>query len=57
MKIGTTVEKSKGYRYPGIIIGVVNKLNGQVRYVVECTAKGAEGMLHIFNESQLRITK
>jgi hypothetical protein len=47
------VEKSTGYLFPGVVVAVVSKLNGETRYVVECIAKEARGMLHIFNEDQL----
>ena len=53
-KIGDRVEKASGYRFPGIVIGVAQKLDGKLLYLVECIATGAEGMCHIYSELQLR---
>lgn len=53
--VGQKVEKSAGYRYPGEVRAVLTTRAEKVRYVVECTALGCEGMLHIFNGSQLRV--
>jgi hypothetical protein len=50
---GTRVRKVKGYPFPGIIVSTFNTLGGQQRYVVECTAPGVEGCLHIFSPEQL----
>ena len=51
--IGDPVCKVKGYMFPGEVRAVVKTIAGETRYVVECTAKGCEGMLHIFNAGQL----
>lgn len=51
--IGQHVEKVSGYRFPGIVIGVAQKLDGKLLYLVECVATGAEGMCHIYSASQL----
>lgn len=49
---GDLVEKNSGdYRYHGHIVGIIEKLNGNVRIVVE----NADGMLFIFNPSQLTL--
>lgn len=51
---GDQVEKSVGdYRFQGVVVGVVRKLSGEVRYVVE----DDRGLLLILNERQLRIWK
>ena len=47
------VTKSKGYKYPWVIVSVFSNLNGDIRYVVEATGEDYKGMLHIFNEEQL----
>lgn len=54
-KIGDKVKKTKGYLFPGEVVSVFTNLKGQIRYVVECTAEGAEGCLHIYNEEQLEL--
>jgi len=49
--LGALVEKVGGdYTYEGEVVGVVHKLKGQVRYVVE----DARGMLFIFNGAGLK---
>lgn len=52
-KTGDGVIKISGYKYPGIVVSAFQNTKDEDRYVVECTLKGAEGMLHIFNEKQL----
>ena len=52
---GDKVEKTSGYNYLGIVVAVFTNTKGDIRYVVECTAQGVEGMLHIFNENQLKL--
>jgi len=56
-RVGDIVRKSKGYKFPGIVVTVFKKLDGQIRYVVECTAEGAQGMLHVFAGTQLELTE
>jgi hypothetical protein len=49
------VEKHTGeYAYPGIIVSIFRTSRGSIRFVVESTSPGTEGMLHIFNAEQLR---
>jgi hypothetical protein len=49
---GDAVEKVGGdYRYAGVVVGVVVKRSGQVRYVVE----DDRGLLFIFHGRQLRL--
>ena len=49
--LGNKVSKVGGdYRFDGIIVGVINKLSGQVRYVVE----DDRGCLHIYSGKQLK---
>ena len=58
MKIGDKVEKINGYKYPGVIVAKFYKFNSlEERFVVECTESAVSGMLHIFNESQLKKMK
>jgi hypothetical protein len=47
------VQKSKGYKYPGIIVSVFETLSGKIRYVVEADHRDFRGMLHIFSDSDL----
>ena len=48
---GDRVVKTKGYRYPGVVVAAFQTTRGLWRYVVECTVEGVEGMLHISNGS------
>jgi hypothetical protein len=52
-KPGQKVEKSAGYRYPGIILGCLEKTNGLEIYNVEADHPDFAGMVHIFSEHQL----
>ena len=52
-EVGDRVCKRDGYEFPGVVVAVVEKLDGQIRYVVECTEPAVSGMLHIFNGAQL----
>lgn len=53
--LGDAVVKVTGYKFPGIVIGHVwTTKTGKIRYIVECTASGADGLLHIFEERQLK---
>ena len=52
--LGTRVEKIKGYKWPGIVVAVFNNIEGELRYVVECTVPDVEGALHIYAPSQLK---
>lgn len=54
--IGDAVQKVKGYKFPGIIIGTATKLDGRLLYLVECTAEGAAGVCHIFGESDIEFS-
>jgi hypothetical protein len=49
--IGEQVKKAPGgdYQYEGTIVGVIRKLSGAIRYVVE----DSRGLLFIMNEKQL----
>ena len=53
--IGQPARKVSGYGFPGEIRSVFTNRAGAVRYVVEATGDGYEGMLHIFNGEQLGI--
>lgn len=48
-KIGDRVDKVSGYRFPGTVCAVFFNSKQELRYVVEL-----DGMLHIFNEEQLK---
>ena len=55
IKVGDSVEKVRGYRYPGVVVAKFNKLDStEERLVVECTTPATAGMLHIFREDQLK---
>ena len=51
--VGTSVRKSKGYGFPGVVVSAFRTLAGKERYVVECTEPAVAGMLHVFNAGQL----
>jgi hypothetical protein len=51
--IGEKVEKTSGYKWPGIVVAQFKTLGGETRYVVECTVPEVYGALHIYNEGQL----
>lgn len=51
--VGDKVIKVKGYSFPGEVVACFTNLKHEIRYVVECTAEGVEGCLHIYNENQL----
>jgi hypothetical protein len=51
--IGDAVEKTAGdYVFEGIVAGIIYKLSGVIRYVVE----DSRGLLMIMNEKQISIT-
>lgn len=49
-KVGDRVFKPKGYKFPGTVVSVFESTSGETRIVAEMEDNG---MLHIFNESQL----
>lgn len=51
-KIGDKVDKKIGYTFPGTVVSVFENLNGKIRLVVEMDI---HGLLHIFNEDQLKL--
>lgn len=51
-KIGDRVFKPKGYKFPGIVVAVFQTTTGETRIVAEMIDNG---ILHIFNESQLEL--
>ena len=54
-KVGDTVEKVSGYKWPGVVVAVFETSEGQVRVVVECTVPEVAGALHIYSLEQLRL--
>ncbi len=52
-KVGDPVQKSVGYRFPGIVVAKFMTLNGGTRYVVECVAVEVRGCLHTFSAKDL----
>lgn len=52
--VGTAVEKVSGYRWPGVVVAVFYTLEGERRYVVECTVPEVAGALHIYSGTQIR---
>jgi len=53
-KVGDQVRKVGGtYQADGVIVGIAVTTKGDVRYVFEFS--DYQGMLHIFNESQLEL--
>ena len=53
MKTGDKVEKTKGYKWPGVIVSEFKTLAGERRYVVECTLPEVKGALHIYAPHQI----
>jgi hypothetical protein len=53
MNIGDKVIKVKGYKCPGVIVAEFHTLEGQLRYVVECTVPEVAGALHIYSPDQI----
>jgi hypothetical protein len=51
-KVGDKVYKPKGYKFPGVVVAIFKTTSGETRIVAEMRDNG---MLHIFNESQLEI--
>ncbi len=51
-KVGDKVYKPKGYKFPGIVVAIFKTTSGETRIVAEMRDNG---MLHIFNESQLEL--
>jgi len=54
-KIGDKVEKTSGYKWPGIVVAAFDTLAGERRVVVECTTPEVAGALHIYNEKQITL--
>ena len=52
---GDFVVKTRGYKYPGVVVAAFQNLSGDHRYVVECTVEEVAGMLHIYNADQLEL--
>ena len=52
---GTRVRKARGYEFHGIVVAAFEKLDRQVRFVVESTTIGAAGMLHIYSGRDLEL--
>lgn len=55
MQIGDKVQKTKGYKWPGVIVADFKTTKGDRRLVVESISEGTEGALHIYNEGQLEV--
>jgi len=53
-KVGDKAVKPKGYKFPCTVVSVFKTVEGQVRIVGEMDGYG---LLHIFNEDQLEISK
>lgn len=55
LPLGSTVQKVKGYKWPGIIVSAFYTKAGKLRYVVECTVPEVEGALHIYAPEQIEL--
>ena len=55
LKVGDKVQKTKGYKWPGVVVGVFDTLAGKTRIVVECTVPEVAGALHIYNLEQVEL--
>ena len=51
-KIGDKAYKTKGYKFPCTIVSIFKNTKGEIRIVAEMECNG---MLHIFNETQLEL--
>ena len=51
--VGQRVRKVRGYQWPGVVVAAFDNLDGDARYVVECTVDEVAGALHIYNADQL----
>jgi hypothetical protein len=51
-KVGDKVFKPKGYKFDSTIVSVFKTTKDEIRVVAE----NGEGLLHIFNESNLELT-
>lgn len=51
------VQKTKGYKWPGIVVSQFLTTSGKERYVVECTVEGVKGALHVYSPEQLKSRK
>jgi hypothetical protein len=54
-QVDDEVEKVRGYRWPGKVVGVFTMLAGERRVVVECTVPEVVGALHIYSPDQIRL--
>lgn len=52
--LGARVEKIRGYKWPGVVVAQFHNVNGDERYVVECTVPEVEGALHIYAPNDLK---
>lgn len=52
-KVGDKVEKTKGYKWPGVIVAIFTTSSAAERIVVECTVPEVSGALHIYSPDQL----
>ncbi len=55
--VGNQVHKVKGYAYFGEVVAAFKTRKGDDRYVVESTSEGSLGMLFIFNDGQLELSR
>lgn len=54
IKVGDTVEKINGYKWPGVVVASFTTTKGERRLVVECTVPEVAGALHIYSPDQIR---
>lgn len=52
MRVGSKVKKTKGYKFPGIVVSIFKNTKGEERIVAEAIGE-YQGMLHIFSPEQL----
>lgn len=57
LKVGDKVQKTKGYRWPGVVVAMFETLAGRIRVVVECTVPEVAGALHIYSPDQIEIVE
>lgn len=57
IEIGAKVQKTKGYRWPGVVVAAFETTAGKLRYVVECTVPEVAGALHIYSPEQIEVVE
>lgn len=54
-EVGQFVVKTKGYKWPGVVVAAFITTSDKERYVVECTVPEVSGALHIYSPDQIEL--